>query len=171
MAPGEHYGAESEAVAAARVDGKVPTGRVVGIIARAWRTRGYPGSLQTLNGRVARAGQGSVLFSPIDTRFPIVRILTGQVSLPLPPSPLELVLIVHPYRPGGFPCPSLPFDSTWVLVSYRPGVPSSHSPHLRFYFYCEVSPAWCTSLPPTLDFGLVMHHHRPGVPPSSLHPF
>eukprot|EP00884_Botryococcus_braunii_P014654 jgi/Botrbrau1/2318/Bobra.39_1s0007.1 len=78
VAPGEHYGLDAEAVAAARVDGKVPTGKVVGIIARAWRTRGYPGSLQILNGRVARATHGSVLFSPMDRRFPIIRINTSQ---------------------------------------------------------------------------------------------
>jgi exosome complex exonuclease DIS3/RRP44 len=41
--PGEHYG---EDAAAAGSGGKRPTGRVVGIIKRNWRTRGYCGSLQ-----------------------------------------------------------------------------------------------------------------------------
>lgn len=42
--PGEHYG--EDAAAAGGAAAKRPTAKVVGIIRRNWRTRGYCGSLQ-----------------------------------------------------------------------------------------------------------------------------
>ena len=73
VSPGEHYEEASEAE-------KRPTGRVVGIIRRSWRTRGYAGSLQPpRDGRPARKG-GSVLFCPIEKKYPFVRMTTRQVS-------------------------------------------------------------------------------------------
>ena len=53
----------------------------MGIIRRSWRTRGYAGSLQPpRDGRPARKG-GSVLFCPIEKKYPFVRMTTRQVSL------------------------------------------------------------------------------------------
>ena len=52
--PGEHYG---EDAAAAGGGGRRPTGKVVGVIKRNWRTRGYCGSLQV--GGVGRRGRVS----------------------------------------------------------------------------------------------------------------
>lgn len=76
--PGEHYGGEG-----AVGEGKRPTARVVGIIKRNWRTRGYCGSIQPpkpgapafVNDRPT-----SVLFVPVERRFPFVRIQTRQAG-------------------------------------------------------------------------------------------
>lgn len=79
MAPGEHYG---ENAAAAAGGERRPTGAVVGIIRRNWRTRGYAGSLQPPGaGRPPRRGTASVLFCPVERRFPFVRIQTRQARL------------------------------------------------------------------------------------------
>ena len=76
VAPGEHYG---EDAAAAGGGERRPTGAVVGIIRRNWRTRGYAGSLQPPGaGRAPRRGTASVLFCPVERRFPFVRIQTRQ---------------------------------------------------------------------------------------------
>lgn len=76
MAPGEHYG-EPGGGREAR-----PTGKVVGIIRRNWRTRGYAGSLLSdQSGRPARrGGAANVLFCPVERRFPFIRIHTRQAS-------------------------------------------------------------------------------------------
>ena len=74
VAPGEHY--EDSAGSGE----KRPTGRVVGIIRRNWRTRGYSGSLQPDRlGRPAKQGPSNVLFCPVERRFPFIRIQTRQV--------------------------------------------------------------------------------------------
>ena len=74
MAPGEHYEVSSSSKE------KRPTGRVVGIIRRNWRTRGYSGSLQPDRlGRPAKQGPSNVLFCPVERRYPFVRIQTRQV--------------------------------------------------------------------------------------------
>ena len=65
-------------------DGRVPTGKVVGILSRAWRSRGYAGSLEEPQpGSVAaqRWAAGSplgVIFVPCDRRVPQVRVRTRQ---------------------------------------------------------------------------------------------
>lgn len=56
----------------------LPAGKVVGIIKRNWRTRGYCGSLKPLRG--GGGGAQSVLFAPVERRFPFIRIQTRQVS-------------------------------------------------------------------------------------------
>ena len=59
-------------------DGKRPTGRIVGIIRRNWRTRGYCGSLKP--GQHGGAHTAAVLFVPVERRFPMIRVHTRQVS-------------------------------------------------------------------------------------------
>ncbi|KAF8058848.1 RRP44A [Scenedesmus sp. PABB004] len=65
------------AAGAAGADGRRPTGRVVGIIRRNWRSRGYCGSLKPQD-----LGPGSstqaLLFVPVDRRYPMIRIHTRQ---------------------------------------------------------------------------------------------
>lgn len=76
--PGEHYG--EDALAAGGGD-KRPTGKVVGIIKRNWRTRGYCGSLQPLKASGGSANHTqSVLFCPVERRFPYIRIQTRQAA-------------------------------------------------------------------------------------------
>lgn len=65
VAPESHFGDIG-------VDEKRPTGRVVGIIKRNWRDRGYCGSLQVLKEAPTNATT-SVLFMPVERRFPMVR--------------------------------------------------------------------------------------------------
>jgi exosome complex exonuclease DIS3/RRP44 len=84
VAPGEHYGDEA-AAAALLGEGARPTGRVVGIIRRNWRTRGYCGSLEPARegaeARRAAAGAAtSALFVPVERRFPKVRLRTRQAG-------------------------------------------------------------------------------------------
>ena len=74
VAPGEHYEDSADS------RDKRPTGQVVGIIRRNWRTRGYSGSLQPDRlGRPAKQGPSNVLFCPVERRFPFIRIQTRQV--------------------------------------------------------------------------------------------
>jgi exosome complex exonuclease DIS3/RRP44 len=76
--PGEHYGDDAEGASDRR-----PTGAVVGIIRRNWRTRGYAGSLQPpREGQAPRRGSAAVLFCPVERRFPFIRIQTRQVRPP-----------------------------------------------------------------------------------------
>ena len=78
VAPSEHYDNDGGSGSARR-----PTGRVVGIIRRNWRTRGYSGSLQPDRlGRPAKQGPSSVLFCPVERRYPFIRIHTRQVGAP-----------------------------------------------------------------------------------------
>lgn len=63
--------------------GRTPCGRVVGIIRRNWRTRGYAGSLQPpRQGQAVRRGAAnSSLFCPVERKYPMIRITTRQVLL------------------------------------------------------------------------------------------
>ena len=85
--PGGHYEDDLAALGAGPTSsssGKVPTGRVVGILSRAWRSRGYAGSLEepaagTAAARLWATGAPlSVLFIPSDRRVPRVRVRTRQ---------------------------------------------------------------------------------------------
>jgi len=58
-------------------DGRRPTGRVVGIIRRNWRTRGYCGSLKP--GQRGGARSAAVLFVPVERQLPMIRVHTRQV--------------------------------------------------------------------------------------------
>jgi hypothetical protein len=55
----------------AAAGGRRPTGRVVGVLKRNWRARGYCGSLKPEE--VAGGGAASVLFVPVERRFPMIR--------------------------------------------------------------------------------------------------
>ncbi len=50
---------------------KQPTARVVGVIKRNWRTRGYCGSLKPSERPLH--GTSSVLFMPVERRYPMIR--------------------------------------------------------------------------------------------------
>ena len=81
VAPGEHYGGGLGAGS----ESARPTGRVVGIIRRNWRTRGYCGSLEPprAGGEARRAASGaatSALFVPVERRFPKIRLRTRQAG-------------------------------------------------------------------------------------------
>lgn len=68
--------AASAAAKAALAAGKLPTGRVVGIIRRNWRSRGYCGSLKPPGAgqKGPKAGTtANVLFIPVDRRYPAIR--------------------------------------------------------------------------------------------------
>ncbi|EFJ53011.1 hypothetical protein VOLCADRAFT_55673 [Volvox carteri f. nagariensis] len=71
VAPGEHFNDSAGT-------GRRPTGRVVGIIKRNWRTRGYCGSLKPQ--RVRSGGAANVLFVPVERRYPMIRIQTRQAD-------------------------------------------------------------------------------------------
>jgi exosome complex exonuclease DIS3/RRP44 len=72
--------------------GARPTGRVVGILRRSWRPRGYAGSLdprdvglapKTKGGLLEPVSDGravSALFVPVERRFPKIRIQTRQAA-------------------------------------------------------------------------------------------
>ena len=77
VAPGEHL---DDALPQDGASGNArPTGKVVGIIKRNWRTRGYCGSLQPQEERGGLGAQG-VLFCPVERRFPKIRLQTRQVG-------------------------------------------------------------------------------------------
>jgi exosome complex exonuclease DIS3/RRP44 len=77
-----------EAAATAKARGVVPTGRVVGIVKRAWRQ--YCGSLAPEEEALASSGvvgvqdgglaSSSALFVPVDPKIPRIRIDTRQRS-------------------------------------------------------------------------------------------
>ncbi|KAG2491107.1 hypothetical protein HYH03_010551 [Edaphochlamys debaryana] len=71
VAPGEHFNDSAGG-------GKRPTGRVVGIIRRNWRSRGYCGSLKPQ--ALRQGGPANVLFMPVERRFPMIRIQTRQAA-------------------------------------------------------------------------------------------
>lgn len=60
--------------------GKRPTGRVVGIITRNWRTRGYCGSLVPPRPGQRLQGTVPVLFQTMEPKFPRIRITTRQAE-------------------------------------------------------------------------------------------
>jgi exosome complex exonuclease DIS3/RRP44 len=73
------------AVAATKAHGAVPTGKVVGIIRRNWRERGYAASIDMgRDGKGPAAASGGfasrVLCVPSDRRFPKIRIQTRQLE-------------------------------------------------------------------------------------------
>ncbi|KAK9797008.1 hypothetical protein WJX73_004308 [Symbiochloris irregularis] len=76
VAPGEHL----EDDAWASTGGKRPQAKVVGIIKRNWRSRGYAGSLQPPREGQNRAGATSWLVVPVEKRFPFIRIQTRQAD-------------------------------------------------------------------------------------------
>ncbi|KAI8464454.1 MAG: hypothetical protein J3K34DRAFT_526194 [Monoraphidium minutum] len=76
VAPGEALAEEG----AGGKGAKRPTGRVVGVIKRNWRQRGYCGSLRPEEGAGASGGPESVLFVPVERRFPMIRITTRQAA-------------------------------------------------------------------------------------------
>jgi exosome complex exonuclease DIS3/RRP44 len=63
---------DSNAEDLAALEGRRPTGRVVGVMKRNWRERGYCGSLKP--GDVPAGNQTvSVLFVPVERRLPMIR--------------------------------------------------------------------------------------------------
>jgi exosome complex exonuclease DIS3/RRP44 len=83
VAPGEHY--DGGGAGGGAGESPRPTGRVVGIIKRNWRTRGYAGSLEPpregAEARRAAAGAATgALFVPVERRFPKVRLRTRQAA-------------------------------------------------------------------------------------------
>lgn len=96
---GEHIGRDSEVHLAPEIDvdasnvdpqsngeaARRPTGKVVGIVKRNWRSRGYCGSLKPPknDGTSSSFSDGShvsVLFIPVEQRFPPIRISTRQAG-------------------------------------------------------------------------------------------
>ena len=78
--PGEHYGDDLGGVGAGS---KRPTGKVIGVIKRNWRSRGYCGSIQPpKTGAPAFVNDRStaVLFVPVERRLPFIRIHTRQAG-------------------------------------------------------------------------------------------
>jgi exosome complex exonuclease DIS3/RRP44 len=76
--PAEHYDSGGGASSAKR-----PTGRVVGVIRRAWRPRGYCGSLAPPRAGAPPPADGalvSALFIPVERRLPAVRVATRQAA-------------------------------------------------------------------------------------------
>ena len=79
--PAEHYG-DAEHNLGSSGERKRPTGKVVGIIRRNWRTRGYCGSLlPPRSGNAYQAGSASVLFCPVEKRYPMIRLHTRQAQV------------------------------------------------------------------------------------------
>jgi len=86
---GEHYNNESTPTTAstpsAAAEGLKPTGKVVGVIKRNWRSRGYCGSLAPpkSNGRnrpLSDASTSYVLFLPVERKYPAIKIQTRQAA-------------------------------------------------------------------------------------------
>lgn len=75
--PGEDYGG---APITTDSSGRHPCGRVVGIIKRNWRTRGYCGSLRPIAKEKLQMGMINCLFVPVERKFPIIRIATRQAA-------------------------------------------------------------------------------------------
>lgn len=79
--PGEHYGGVDPSLGSSGSE-KRPTGRVIGIIRRNWRTRGYCGSLHPpRSGGAYPSGTASVLFCPVERRYPMIRLQTRQANI------------------------------------------------------------------------------------------
>jgi exosome complex exonuclease DIS3/RRP44 len=81
--PGEHYGGSEAAALLLDGNSKRPTAKVIGIIKRNWRSRGYCGSLQpprTGAPQFVNDRTTSVLFTPVERKFPFIRIQTRQAQ-------------------------------------------------------------------------------------------
>lgn len=84
--PGEHYDDDGTAttITTAAVGGLKPTGKVVGIIKRNWRSRGYCGSLAPpksgRNRPLSDASTSYVLFLPVERKYPAIKIQTRQAA-------------------------------------------------------------------------------------------
>jgi len=81
--PGEHYGGSEAAAVLGDGNAKRPTARVIGIIKRNWRTRGYCGSLQPPKQGAPQFSNDrttNVLFTPVERKFPFIRIQTRQAQ-------------------------------------------------------------------------------------------
>ena len=59
--------------------GRVPTGKVVYIAKRNWRSRGYAGSLKPSE-NITPGRTASVLFAPVERKFPYIRVRTHQAE-------------------------------------------------------------------------------------------
>jgi len=65
---------EEPGAASGRGEGRQPTGRVVGIITRNWRARGYCGSLKPPSAHARPLhGTSAVLFLPVERKYPAIR--------------------------------------------------------------------------------------------------
>lgn len=85
LAPETADETETIAAAAKKTAGAVPTGRVVGIVRRNWRERGYAASIDMgKDGKGPNPAAGGfasrVLCVPSDRRFPKIRIQTRQLE-------------------------------------------------------------------------------------------
>ena len=81
VAPGEHYADDGPLATEGGGTGHEgskgrPTGVVVGVVKRNWRARGYCGSLKPPDR--ALHGASSVLFMPVERRFPMIRCVGGH---------------------------------------------------------------------------------------------
>lgn len=81
VAPGDHFDPEPSTTANPGLGGEGgrPSGKVVGVVKRNWRTRGYCGSLKPQESPL-RAHASNVLFLPIERRYPMIRITTRQAD-------------------------------------------------------------------------------------------
>ncbi len=100
VAPGEHFDADAPSTSASAANGKRkrPTGRVVGVIKRNWRARGYCGALKPPDSGRSGHGGSSVLFIPVERRYPMIRIHTRQVR-----STPGIRIQARPYYPDPHP--------------------------------------------------------------------
>ncbi|MEW5299944.1 MAG: hypothetical protein WDW36_002913 [Sanguina aurantia] len=75
VAPADNFGGDGAAGAATgKGKGKSPTARIVGILKRSWRSRGYCGSLDEKSAKGKHgAGASAVLFMPVDRCVPKIR--------------------------------------------------------------------------------------------------
>ena len=87
--PGKGFAPSSSSTATPSPSNAQPTGKVVGILKRNWRTRGYCGSLRVPKGKEGvpasalyptSSGSQSVLVCPVERRYPFVRIQTRQAA-------------------------------------------------------------------------------------------
>ncbi|MEW5311018.1 MAG: hypothetical protein WDW38_002766 [Sanguina aurantia] len=82
VAPADNFGGDGAAGAATgKGKGKSPTARIVGILKRNWRSRGYCGSLDEKSAKGKQgAGANSVLFMPVDRCVPKIRLMSRQID-------------------------------------------------------------------------------------------
>jgi exoribonuclease R len=85
--------------------GRMPTGTVVSITTRNWRQRGYAGSLRPSD-NITQGRSASLLFAPIERRFPFIRVTTRQAATLMDK---RIVVVVDEW----------PADSQYPLGHYR----------------------------------------------------